>query len=70
MNELKSVMMEDREQIIKAILAKLASYALGREIGIRDEAMVDELYHRVAKDDDSLRAAIHAIVGHASFARK
>ena len=35
MSELKAVMMGDCEKILKGILSKLVSYALGREIGIR-----------------------------------
>ena len=67
MADLKAVLMEDREQIIKGILSKLASYALACEIGMRDEALIDDLYHSIAEEDYSLRAAIHAIVKHESF---
>lgn len=70
LSELKAVLMEDRVEVIKGIMAKLASYALGREIGIRDEAMIDEIYEQVADSDYSLRAAIHAIVAHDSFGRR
>ena len=70
MTEFKAVLMEDREQVLTAIMSKLASYALGREIGVRDEAMIDEIYDRVSEDDYSLRTAIHTIVAHESFARK
>ena len=67
LTELKSVLMDDRDKILKGILSKLASYALGREIGVNDESMIDEIYRRIAKEDYSLRAAIHAIVAHESF---
>ncbi len=70
MTELKAVLMEDRERVLKGIVSKLTSYALGREVGVRDEGMIDEIYNRIAEDDYSLRAAIHAIVGHESFGRK
>lgn len=70
MTELKQVFMDDREKIIKGILAKLTSYALGREIGLRDESMINEIYQSVAEKDYSLRAAIHEIVAHESFSIK
>ena len=43
---------------------------IGREIGICDEVIIDEVYNRIAKKNHSLRAAVHAIVAHESFARK
>ena len=47
-----------------------ASYALARETGVRDERMIDDICARIAQDDYSLRAAIHAIVAHESFRRE
>ena len=70
MTDLKAVMLDDQEKIIKAILAKLSSYALGREIGIRDEAMIDEIYDRISERNYSLRAAIHEIVAHEAFSQR
>ena len=70
MTELKAVFLEDKQQIIRAILSKLASYALGREMSFSDEAMIDQLYRQVEEDDYTLRSAIDAIVAHESFARK
>ena len=70
MTDLKAVLMEDREIVLKGIVSKLASYAIGREIGVQDEDMVDEIYNRIAEQDYSLRAAIHEIVEHESFRQK
>ncbi|MCA9227878.1 MAG: DUF1592 domain-containing protein, partial [Planctomycetales bacterium] len=67
MTELKSLLMEDREIVLKGILSKLASYALGRELGTGDDGMIEEIYDRISQHDYSLRAAIHAIVAHPSF---
>lgn len=67
MTELKAVLREDREIILKGILSKLTSYAVGREMGVRDEAMIDEIYQQIAAEDYSLRSAIHAIVAHETF---
>ena len=70
MTDLKGVMMDDRDQIIRGMLAKLASYALGRELGVGDEAMIAEIHQEIAEKDYSLRAAIHAIVKHSSFGHR
>ena len=70
MTELKAVLMEDREQILKGILARLMSYALGREVGIRDAVAIDEIYNDIAEREFSLRAAIHAIVTHEAFGKQ
>ena len=67
MTDLKAAMMADHPLIRKAIIKKLASYALGREIGLRDEGMIQEIYDRVGKQDHSLRATIHAIASHDAF---
>lgn len=70
MTDLKAVLMDDRQKIIKGILSRLASYALGREIGIRDTAMIDEIYSTIADQNFSLRAAVHAIVAHDAFGQR
>lgn len=70
MTELKAVLMEDREQVMKALVSKLASYALGRELGLRDDGMIDDIYRRIGKKNYSLRAAIHEIVAHEAFGKR
>lgn len=67
LTELKAVLMDDRDKVLQGILAKLTSYALGREIGVWEQDVIDEIYQKVASQDHSLRAAIHAIVQHESF---
>ena len=52
------------------MLEKLISYAHGREITRADRVHVDEVFSSMAKEDFSLRAAIHAIVAHPAFGLK
>ena len=67
---LKAALMEDKERILKGIIAKLISYAHGREVTLADSRHVDDIFESIADQDFSLRAAIHAIVAHPEFGRK
>lgn len=55
---------------LKGIIEKLISYAHAREITRADRGYVDDVFKRIAEEDFSLRAAIHAIVAHPAFGRK
>ncbi len=67
---LKSVLMTDKERILKGIIGKLISYAHGREVARADRPHIDAVFQATQKQDHSLRAAIHAIVAHPGFGRK
>ena len=62
--------MADKERILKGIIGKLISYAHGREVTRADRPYVDAVFQSVAEQNNSLRAAIHAIVAHPEFGRK
>ena len=70
MKSLKSILMEDREVIVKSVLSKLVSYSMGRETGVQDEAFINDVYDRIEEDDFPLRSAILAITTHDAFRRK
>ena len=67
---LKAALLADKERILKGIIGKLISYAHGREVTRADRARIDAVYKSIAKEDYSLRAAIHAIVAHPAFGLK
>jgi hypothetical protein len=67
---LKAALMADKERILKGIIGKLVSYAHGREATMADRSYIDAIFESIAKEDYSLRAAIHAIVAHPAFGRK
>ena len=67
---LKAALMADKERILKGIIGKLISYAHGREVTRADRPHIDAVFESIAKEDFSLRAAIHAIVAHPAFGRK
>ena len=67
---LKAALMADKDRILKGIIGKLISYAHGREVARADRPYIDAVFESIAKEDFSLRAAIHAIVGHPAFGMK
>jgi hypothetical protein len=67
---LKAALMADNERVLKGIIGKLASYALGRETTLADRPYIDSFFQASEARDDSLRAAIEAIVAHPEFSRK
>lgn len=70
MRSLKDAMLSDKERILKGILGKLVSYAIGRETTVADRPYIDEVYASIEPKGFSLRAAIHAVVAHPEFGRK
>lgn len=70
MKSLKAVMLEDKERILKGIIAKLISYGIGRETTIADRPYIDEVYGKIQPQEYSLRAAIQEIILHPEFRRK
>jgi hypothetical protein len=67
---LKDALMADKERLLKGIIGKLISYALGRDTTIADRPYIDTVYQISEARDYSLRAAIEAIVAHPEFGRK
>lgn len=67
---LKAALMEDKERILKGMISKLISYAIGRDTGVADRPYVDAVYEAAKERDYSLRAAIDAIVAHPEFGLK
>ena len=67
---LKAALMVDKERILKGVIGKLFSYSHGREVSRADRPTIDAVYDAMAQEEFSLRAAIHAIVSHPSFAQR
>ncbi len=63
MDGLKRFLLQNRQdQFVRAIVSKLATYALGRPLTFADQAEVDTITARVRRDGDGLRTAVEAIV--------
>ncbi|MCA9139759.1 MAG: DUF1592 domain-containing protein [Planctomycetales bacterium] len=60
---LKRFLLHNRQdQFVRAIVSKLATYALGRPMTFADRAEIDAITTRVRRDGDGLKTAIQAIV--------
>ncbi len=70
MTSLKEAMKQDKEKILKGIIGKLISYAIGQEVTVGDRPYIDDVYELITPHDHSLRAAIHSMITHPEFARK
>ena len=63
MDGLKRFLLEHRQdQFVRAVVHKLATYALGRPLTFADRADVDAITAEVRRDGDGLRSIIQAIV--------
>ena len=68
---LKAYLMDQRkEQFTRALVSKLASYALGRSVEFGDEHALDELTEQFASEGYQLRPLIHATVQSELFQTK
>ena len=67
---LKAALMVDKERIFKGIIGKLISYAHGREVTRADRPYINAVFKSAAKQNNSLRTVIHAIIAHPEFGRK
>lgn len=64
MNGLKRYLLTDRQdQFARAMVHKLAAYALGRPLSFGDRADIDDLTAQFRRRDDGLGDLIHLIVG-------
>lgn len=60
---LKRFLLEDRQdQFVRAMVQKLATFALGRPLGFDDRADIDSITAEVRREGDGLKTMIQAIV--------
>ncbi|MCS7465956.1 DUF1592 domain-containing protein [Stieleria sp. ICT_E10.1] len=63
MDGLKRFLLLNRQdQFVRAMVSKLATYALGRPLAFSDRAEIDAITARVRRNGDGLRTAVEAIV--------
>ncbi|MEQ8787594.1 MAG: DUF1592 domain-containing protein [Pirellulaceae bacterium] len=67
--EFRKLLMEEREQVARAIAAKLLVYGTGRPITAADRAAVDEVVAAAKEKNLGLRSMIHAVVDNELFSR-
>ncbi|MBV8819378.1 MAG: DUF1588 domain-containing protein, partial [Acidobacteriaceae bacterium] len=61
-DELKTVLMQRKDDVIRNLSAKMLGYALGRSLTLSDSCAVDEIVEQVKKNDYRAQALIEAVV--------
>lgn len=68
--EFKRLIVQEKPRFIRAFLAHLLSYALGRELGPADSPSLDEMTRQAMDDSDSMRTLLKRIAMSESFLHK
>ncbi len=61
------LMTAHRNEVVRQFCRKLLGYALGREVMLSDEPLLDEIQRKLAANDFRFRVAVDAIVGSHQF---
>ncbi|VTS01327.1 DUF1592 domain-containing protein [Tuwongella immobilis] len=61
-NELKKILLAQRELIVRNLVSKMLTYALGRGVEYYDKPAMDRIVAAMGKEQDSVHAMIRAIV--------
>ena len=69
-DDLKRLLLEDQDQLARALARRLASYATGRTLDAADQAEIEPLIDRIRPHDYGLRTLIHEIVASDLFRTK
>jgi hypothetical protein len=69
-DEFKRLLLEDKDQIARALTTRLLTYATGAPVRRADRAAVDALVARIRAKDYGLRTLVHEIVGSDIFQSK
>ncbi len=67
---LQQAMLEQDSLFLKSLVNRLATYALGRELGLADQPMVDQLVQEMRRSGTTVRALLKAIVATEAFTLK
>ncbi|MFM8892834.1 MAG: DUF1592 domain-containing protein, partial [Planctomycetia bacterium] len=67
---LQEAMLAQDGRFLTALAARMTTYALGRELGLADQPLVDEVVAAMRRDGTTLRALVKAIVGSEAFTEK
>ena len=68
--EFKKLIVKDKQRFIRAFVAHLLAYALGRELGPADSPALDEITARALAGDDSMRDLLKGVAMSAPFLHK
>lgn len=68
--EFKDSILEEKDRFVRAFAGHLLSFALGRELEVVDNEVLDEITAKVIKEEYGFHSLIHAIVNSETFGRK
>ena len=66
----KQLLLAEKDSVMRNLIKRLFSYALGREVRYKDRAEMDVLLARMKASDYKLRDAILALIESNSFVRR
>jgi hypothetical protein len=69
-DELKKLLLTDRDQIARCVAGKLLTYSTGGSLQFSDRQMIDEIVDRSRKHDLGLRTILHEVVQSPAFLNK
>ena len=69
-DDFKTLLLANPEQIARCVTEKLVTYATGQPVGFSDHAMVDEILEETKASDFGLRSLVHAVVASELFQQK
>ena len=69
-HDLQLALLDRKQEFYHCLASKLASYAIGREIGITDQVTLDTIVEKTQQGDETLRDIIQAIVASKLFLTK
>jgi hypothetical protein len=67
---LQAAMLKQEDLFLKSLASHLTTYALGRELGLADQPLVDGAVTAMKRDGTTVRALVKAIVASDAFAAK
>ena len=69
-DELKALLLEDKDQLARALATRLLTYATGARPTAADQPQIDAIVGKIRDKDYGLRSLVHAIVQSDSFRHK
>ena len=70
MIEFKQIIVQQKRRFIRAFVAHLLTYALGRELGPADSLALDDITARAESGQDQMRSVLKAIAMSEPFLHK
>ncbi|MCM8537355.1 MAG: DUF1592 domain-containing protein [Lentisphaeraceae bacterium] len=67
---LKTLLMDDKDIITKAVIKKLTEYAFGRHVSLTDNVLIDDVYKDSSSSKHGMKDLIINMVGHEAFLKR